>query len=119
MLSTLGSSARSENQGPSEAGDLLSGQDFARLSLHDLKERADRMRATSYTESCKHRTLVPEARALVRQAQETIAATRIEWMRHGVLVAEIKKNSMMSGEIYAAAARPPRRIAKTCDRSVQ
>jgi len=91
-LSTLERSASAPAWSHAEIDRQSCGHESEEVSVRDLRERADRARADLYVEACKHRGLVPQARALIREAQELCAELRTYRMRNFVLVAEIKMN---------------------------
>jgi hypothetical protein len=97
----------------------LCDRDSEEVSLRDLRERADRARAEYYLESRNHRTLVPQTRALIREAREISATLKLDRMRNGILVVEIKRNFALAREIYEAALGSRPRKANTHGTSVQ
>lgn len=118
-LSTTSHSSSSAKWTDSEIGHQSSGQEFAEVSLGNLRERADRARAACYLESCKHHTLIPQLRALMQQAREISVTLRVERMRHGVLAVEVKRSLAIGSELYDAVSGQGRRAAKAHGTSVQ
>jgi hypothetical protein len=119
MLANQETSASSANWTHPEIGRPLCDRDSEEVSLRDLRERADRARAEFYVESRNHRTLVPQTRALIREAREISATLKLDRMRNGILVVEIKRNFALGDEIYEAALGSHPRNANTHGTSVQ
>lgn len=68
-----------------------------------LRDRLDRARADCYQAKTEMKLLTHEQRDLRREVSRQTAELRVACMKHRILMAEIRKNSLLGYELYSSS----------------